>query len=67
MSRYFKLPNGVVFDADRIQLIVRQELNDYIMVLENCPANPKLNGDDVDLLVKHLDITVLEYPTKIAH
>lgn len=66
MSRYIKLAsNGVIFNATRIVAIVQQELNNYAIVLENSPVTLKADGNDVDMLMTILDVTVLEKPVEL--
>lgn len=61
---WVKLPNGVRINVDELQMIIRQDLNEYIGILRNCPANPKLDLDAMDLLDVELKVKVLEAPSK---
>lgn len=66
MSRYIKLPNSVIVDADLIQCIVRQNVNEYVGVLKECQVTLKLDVTDVEILEKFLGVHVLETPPKIV-
>ena len=65
LSRFFQLPNGVVFDIDLVQVIIREELNSYVIVLAGCQASPRCNGSDLEQLLKHMDVTVIQEPSKV--
>ena len=66
MSPFIKLPNGVIFNASKVVVIARQDINDYIMVLEGCPVNPKMDLAAVEMVEKLLDVTVLQEPPKVV-
>lgn len=66
MSRYFKLPSGMVFDSNEILIIARQDLNEYAMLLKNCPIPFKVSGADLELIENAIPgLTKLETPPKI--
>ena len=65
MSRFFQLPNGVVFDLDLVQVIIREELNSYVIVLNGCQASPRCTASDVEQLVKHMNVTVIQDAPKV--
>lgn len=67
MSRYIKLPNALVFNADDLLVIARQDLNDYVLVLKNCPMPLKLDAKDVGALEAYLQVTSVEEPKQIVH
>lgn len=66
MSRYIKLPNSTIVDADLIQCVVRQELNVFAGVLKECPVTLKLDSTDVEALEKMLGVEVYEAPSQIV-
>ena len=59
MSKYVKLINGVIFKLEDLKMIVKQDLNDYRVILENCPTMAVATGDDVEQLEKLLNLEVL--------
>lgn len=66
MSRYIKLPNSTVFDADRVEVIARSNLNEYIIAIKDCPIQLKADATAIELLEKFLGVTVLEAPSQLV-
>lgn len=62
MANFVKLPNGIIFDTDLLQIIGRQDINQYVAALENCPLNLKLDSADVALLEEYLGVHTLVAP-----
>lgn len=60
--RLIKLTNGAILDANKIVAIARQELNEYFIILDQCPVQPKANLDDVAWLEGYLNIVAVEKP-----
>jgi hypothetical protein len=60
MARFIKLPNSVIVDADLIQFIGRQELNDYVIFIKDCPMQLKLDGKSLEVLEAFLGVKVLD-------
>lgn len=67
MSRYIKLPNSLVFDADKVVLVAREGLNEYVVLIEGAPMALKLDGMSLELLETFLGVKVLEAPSKVMH
>lgn len=66
MSRYLKLPNGMVFDSNEILIIARQDLNEYALLLKNCPLPFKITGSEAELIENSMPgLLVLEEPKKV--
>lgn len=53
--RYTKLRNGVIFDLNLLQTIVRKDQDQFIIVLEGCQATPLCNQADYDAIEKLLE------------
>lgn len=66
MARFVELPNGIIFDADLLQIIGKQDINQYVAALANCPLNLKLDGKDVDLLRDFLKVEKLVAAPELA-
>lgn len=65
-SQLIKLPsNGNIVNTTEIIAIIRKELNVYGIIVRNCPAVLACDGSDVDLIVKYMDIPLLEPESKI--
>ena len=63
MARYIKLGNGAVFSLDDVQVIVRKQLNEYAVVLRQCPVTILADLNDVESIENALeDLIVVPKP-----
>jgi hypothetical protein len=56
--------NGNIVNTAEIIGIIRKELNVYGILIRNCPAVLACNGNDVDDIVKYMEIPTLETEDK---
>ncbi len=60
--KFVKLSNGVIFALEDVQVIARQGINEYHVIMRGCPHAPRAEAHDVQKIVELLgeEIAVFE-------
>lgn len=58
-QKYLKLRNGAIVHLDSILVVLRKDINDYNIVLKDCPVGIRADLGDVQFLEQALDMFVV--------
>lgn len=59
-KRYIKLGNGATFVLDRVACIVRKDINQYVILLDETPVTINADLNDVEAIEAQLDLIRVE-------